>query len=161
MGITKMALENDHVRWPQRRPLCNVYSDAGMLTCHRNYMSNRSIWPRACGEAIFSHFCTALGFLVLFCQEKKNRNEFADSEKHSFSAHYCCWHNIFTDNYMENTELQQKWPELKKKLLEKYPNLTEEELILEIGKEGETLKRLQQKLGHEWNDWRNLLSIMG
>ena len=62
---------------------------------------------------------------------------------------------------MENTELQQKWPELKKKLMEKYPHLTEEELILEIGKEGETLKRLQEKLGHEWKDWKNLMSIMG
>jgi hypothetical protein len=62
---------------------------------------------------------------------------------------------------MENTELHEKWPELKRKLLEKYPHLTEEELVLEIGKEGETLRRLEKKLNTNWQEWRNLLSIMG
>ncbi len=62
---------------------------------------------------------------------------------------------------MENTELHEKWPELQRKLQEKYPNLTKEDLVLEIGKEGETLRRLERKLDTNWKDWRNLLSVMG
>lgn len=62
---------------------------------------------------------------------------------------------------MENEEIQQKWPELKGKLMKQYPHLTEEELKYEIGKEGELLERLQQKLGKNWSEIRNVLSIMG
>jgi len=62
---------------------------------------------------------------------------------------------------MDNTQLQQEWPELKTKLLKKYPHLTQEELTYEIGKEGELLERLQKKLGKNWTDIRNMLSLMG
>lgn len=62
---------------------------------------------------------------------------------------------------MDDQELQQKWPELKTKLLQQYPHLTEEELICEIGKEAETLKKLQKKLGKNWVEIKNMLSLMG
>jgi hypothetical protein len=62
---------------------------------------------------------------------------------------------------MEDNELQQKWPELKKKLLELYPDLTEQELAVEIGKEKELLLHLQNRMGEHWKDIKNLLSIMG
>ncbi len=35
---------------------------------------------------------------------------------------------------MEKTELHENWPEIKEKLLKKYPHLTPEELEYEIGK---------------------------
>ncbi len=62
---------------------------------------------------------------------------------------------------MDNTEIQQHWPEIKSKLKEHYPHLTEEELRCEIGNEGEHLKKLQEKLGKNWTEIRNLLSLMG
>ena len=62
---------------------------------------------------------------------------------------------------MQDNELFQKWPELKAKLLETYPDLCEEDLVLEIGKEAELQERIQKKLGKNWNDMRNLLSLMG
>ena len=62
---------------------------------------------------------------------------------------------------MDEKELHEKWPELKEKLLKQYPHLTKEELVLEIGKEEETLLRLQEKLGKNWKDIRNFLSLMG
>jgi hypothetical protein len=61
---------------------------------------------------------------------------------------------------MDNKELQQKWPELTEKLLAEHPQLTREELILEIGKEGETLGRITKKLGKtdkQIHDWLSLL----
>jgi len=62
---------------------------------------------------------------------------------------------------MHEKELHEKWPELKEKLLKQYPHLTREELVLEIGKEEELLERLQGKLGKNWKDIRNFLSLMG
>ena len=62
---------------------------------------------------------------------------------------------------METKDLQEKWPALKEKLKAEYPSLTEEELTYEIGKEGELLKRLQEKLGKNKKEIDNWLSIMG
>ncbi len=62
---------------------------------------------------------------------------------------------------MDEKELHEKWPEVKDKLLKQYPTLTQEELELEIGKEAETLERLKAKLGENWKDIRNFLSLMG
>ena len=53
------------------------------------------------------------------------------------------------------------WNELKAHLLEKYPHLTEEDLIYEAGKEGELLKRLQQKVEKNENEIKGWLSFMG
>lgn len=62
---------------------------------------------------------------------------------------------------MENNELQEKWPAIQEKLLKQYPQLTREELAYEIGKEGELLKRLQQKLNNNWKNIRDVLSVLG
>ena len=62
---------------------------------------------------------------------------------------------------MENEELKEKWPVLKEKLKEQYPDLTDDELRYEIGKEGELQERLQKKLKKNWTEIRNILSLMG
>ncbi len=62
---------------------------------------------------------------------------------------------------MESKEIQEKWPELKNKLMQKYPHLTDEELRYEIGKEGELLERLQKRLGKNWKEIRDVLSLLG
>lgn len=62
---------------------------------------------------------------------------------------------------MENTEIREQWPQIKSKLAAKYPHLTEEELKYEIGKEGELLERLQEKLGKNWEEIKGVLSLMG
>jgi len=61
----------------------------------------------------------------------------------------------------DEKQLHEKWPELQEKLLKEYPTLTREELVLEIGKERETLERLQEKLGRNWKDIRSFLTLMG
>ena len=62
---------------------------------------------------------------------------------------------------MDITELGHKWPELSKQLLEKYPQLTAEDLAYEIGKEAELLKRLEEKLQKNHKEINNILSLMG
>ncbi len=62
---------------------------------------------------------------------------------------------------MENNELHAKWPLLKSKILDRYPQLTSEDLVHEIGKEGELLKRLQEKLGKNKKEIDNWLSLLG
>ena len=62
---------------------------------------------------------------------------------------------------MDSNELQKKWPELKTILLKHYPQLTREELVMEIGKEQELLLSLQKKLGKNWKEIKNMLSLMG
>ena len=65
------------------------------------------------------------------------------------------------DDSIDDKEVQEKWPVIKQKLLQEHPQLTEEELKCEIGKEGEHLRMLQKKLGKNWTEIRNLLSLMG
>ena len=60
-----------------------------------------------------------------------------------------------------DTQQLNNWPELRKKLLDKYPNLTAEDLAYEIGKEGELLKRLQDKLSKNRQEIEYVLSLMG
>ena len=62
---------------------------------------------------------------------------------------------------MDSNEIKENWPELKSKLMQKYPHLTEEELKYEIGKEAELQERLQSKLGKNWTEIRNVLSLLG
>ena len=64
-------------------------------------------------------------------------------------------------NTMESNEIRENWPEMKGKLIKQYPQLTEEELRYEIGKEGELLERLKEKLGKNWQEIKNTLSMMG
>lgn len=62
---------------------------------------------------------------------------------------------------MEAKQLKDKWPELREKLLEKYPQLTAKDLVYEIGQEAELLKRLQERLGKNRKEIDYVLSLMG
>jgi hypothetical protein len=62
---------------------------------------------------------------------------------------------------MDNKELQQKWPDLKEKLRKQYPGLSDEDLVLEIGKEAELLQRLQTLLKKNSEEINYFLSAMG
>ena len=62
---------------------------------------------------------------------------------------------------MELPSFAENWPELKKKLQEQYPHLTDEDLAYEIGKEGELLKRIQARLGQPDKEITNWLHLMG
>jgi len=64
-------------------------------------------------------------------------------------------------NAMDDKELRMRWPELKTKIKQQYPDMTEEELLYEIGKEEELLKRLQDRLGKNRKEIFNWLSLMG
>ncbi len=61
---------------------------------------------------------------------------------------------------MENERIEN-WDETKDRLREKYPQLTEEDLIYEVGQEQELLRRLQEKLDKSKNEIRKWLSFMG
>jgi hypothetical protein len=62
---------------------------------------------------------------------------------------------------MDTTNFNYNWPGYKKKLQEEYPDLTDEDLAYEIGKEGELLKRLQEKLNKTDKEITNWLHLMG
>lgn len=62
---------------------------------------------------------------------------------------------------MDNSELRQKWPDLRNKLLMLHPELTREELIYEIGKEEELLKTLQAKLKKNKKEIDYYLALLG
>ena len=62
---------------------------------------------------------------------------------------------------MELPSFAENWPELKKKLQEQYPHLTDEDLAYEIGQEGELLKRIQARLGQTDKEITNWLHLMG
>jgi len=62
---------------------------------------------------------------------------------------------------MDNTQIGKNWPELREKLLQQYPNLNADDLIYEIGKEADLLRRLQEKLGKNRKEIDYMLSLMG
>lgn len=62
---------------------------------------------------------------------------------------------------MDDNELQQKWPELKEKIKILHPELSEEDLRLELGRDTDLLLRLQQKLKKTNKEIRNWLSLLG
>ena len=62
---------------------------------------------------------------------------------------------------MDNKELQEKWPLLKTKIMQEHPEFTEDELVLELGRESETLLRIQEKLGKTNKQIHDWLSLMG
>ncbi|OQP50252.1 hypothetical protein [Niastella populi] len=55
----------------------------------------------------------------------------------------------------------ENWEPLKDRLRKKYPELTEDDLIYEIGKEEELLERLQKRLNRNKQEIRKWLSLMG
>lgn len=59
------------------------------------------------------------------------------------------------------TERINDWETKKKQLEKEYPNLTNEDLAYEIGKEKELLERLQKKMSKNKKEIWKWLSIMG
>ncbi len=62
---------------------------------------------------------------------------------------------------MDNSEMHEKWPEIREKIIKLHPEMTQEELVLEIGREEELFLKLQKKLGKTNKEIRNWLSLMG
>lgn len=48
---------------------------------------------------------------------------------------------------MNSTEMKGNWNEIKGKLKQKYADLTDDDLLLEEGKEDEMFGKIQQKIG--------------
>ena len=59
------------------------------------------------------------------------------------------------------TERNNDWETKRKQLEQEYPNLTNEDLAYEIGKEKELLERLQKKMSKNKKEIWKWLSIMG
>ena len=70
-------------------------------------------------------------------------------------------YGVSKQSFMDSTELRQKWPTIKEKIKEQHPNLADEDLHYEFGKESELLLRLQEKLGKTNKEIKDWLSIMG
>ena len=62
---------------------------------------------------------------------------------------------------MESQDFSKQWPEKKVQLKKEHPELTEDDLYYELGKEVELLERIQKKLGRTKEEIRNWLHIMG
>jgi hypothetical protein len=48
---------------------------------------------------------------------------------------------------MNALNIRRRWNEAKEKLKQRYSVLTDDDLVFSIGKEGELIKRLEQRLG--------------
>ena len=62
---------------------------------------------------------------------------------------------------MDTLTLQKKWPALRQKIKDNYPNVHKQDLVYEIGKEEELLTRLGQKLKMNREQINNWLSLLG
>lgn len=62
---------------------------------------------------------------------------------------------------METRSSRSQWERSKEQIKKEYPDLTDEDLRCEPGKEEELLERLQQKLKKTKKEIRNWLHIMG
>jgi uncharacterized protein YjbJ (UPF0337 family) len=58
---------------------------------------------------------------------------------------------------MTTLDLKGRWNEVKGKLKQKYGELTDDDLVFAEGKEEELLGRLQQKLGKEKEEIRQII----
>jgi len=61
---------------------------------------------------------------------------------------------------MENEKIEN-WEQKKKDLKKAFPDLTDDDLLYELGKEEDLLKRLQKKLNKNKHEIRKWLSLMG
>ena len=61
----------------------------------------------------------------------------------------------------DSQKLEQNWPAVREKLKREYPQLSEDDLTFERGKEEEMLLNLQAKLNKTKQEIRNWLHIMG
>lgn len=61
---------------------------------------------------------------------------------------------------INTTELKGNWNEIKGKLKQQYASLTEDDLLLEEGREDEMLGKLQQKLGKSIKELDEIFSSL-
>lgn len=59
---------------------------------------------------------------------------------------------------MSSLNIRGRWNEAKGKLKQRYSILTEDDLVLAIGREGELIGRLQQRLGMQKTEIFRILS---
>jgi uncharacterized protein YjbJ (UPF0337 family) len=59
---------------------------------------------------------------------------------------------------MNTTQLKGSWEETKGKLIQKFANLTDNDLLFAEGKKDEMLGRLQKKLGKTKEELRKIIS---
>ena len=78
------------------------------------------------------------------------------------------WHSFYTLKLFktyrimeEELNFQGKWISWREKLQKEHPQLTEEDLHYEAGKEADLVLRLGRKLGKTKEEIRNWLHIMG
>ncbi len=57
--------------------------------------------------------------------------------------------------------MREKWPEIRSRIKEQYPHISDSDLVYQIGQEVELLHRLQEKLGKNNNEIKEWLSLMG
>ena len=62
---------------------------------------------------------------------------------------------------MNSQELEQKWPMIQNKIAQHHPNVNIDDLVFEIGKEGELLRQLGEKLKMNKAEIDKWLSMMG
>ncbi|MCB0699076.1 MAG: general stress protein CsbD [Chitinophagales bacterium] len=62
---------------------------------------------------------------------------------------------------MDTKDFHERWPEMKELIKTAHPNVKEEDLQVEFGKEVELLEKLQMKLGKTKAEIYEWLSIMG
>jgi len=62
---------------------------------------------------------------------------------------------------MDTIDFHRRWPELKQQVKAEYPDIEEQDLDYELGRELELLKRLQEKTGKTREEIFNWLHIMG
>ncbi len=62
---------------------------------------------------------------------------------------------------MDTKDFNERWPEMKELIKTAHPNIKDEDLELELGKEIELLEKLQEKLGKTKAEIYEWLSIMG
>lgn len=61
---------------------------------------------------------------------------------------------------MNTTEIKGNWNEIKGKLKQKYAFLTDNDLLMEKGKEDELFGKLQNRLGKSKDEFNNLLDSL-
>lgn len=62
---------------------------------------------------------------------------------------------------METPDLKNNWQRWRESVKKAYPHLTDEDLLYEINKEEELLKRLQEKTGKTKKEIYDWLRVMG
>ena len=92
---------------------------------------------------------------MIFTPEKRRmRPGFILSD--TYDPYYLYKHSrIMTEQHIDN------WQPKKEHLRKRFPELTEDDLIYQMGKEEELLERLQKKLDKDEDEIRKWLSWMG